>query len=711
MALFAIWRHDDDPQAATLAGRLAEAAHVEVERPIDTILRPAGARWRLIAWPSATHYYSPGDQVWIDERSGEACVIHGIVWRLIGGDAQLLDAQAVAGLLDRPGAGLPDDVGGEYAILRLHAGGELDAFSDPAGLHQLFHAETRPDVVANRAALVAALIGRAEADASAGTWLATIGYRVGSASGWAGVRQLRPGEQLSDGRLRRGATIGPERDAPRGLDAALLDQGNAQAIAALRLAAGDGPVPLPITGGKDSRAVLALALAAGLRDRLDLFTRGYEGHPDVVVGRMIAAALGLPHRREPPLGSDQRPDWTVARFVEGFARLAFQTDGGMGGWDMVTAPAFGQETLVTGHMGEVLKAYAKREVPADLDPIALVQLQAPFDALGAVRAPAVARMSAAIADDLAAEMRGGARPGDLPDLFYLRHRVPNWLGGIRGVKSFERQPIMPLGVPALMTLAFRMTPEERRMEAAHHHLVRRHAPQIEAIPFAHQSWHAGLCIASADPILAPADMPLFGNWQYSLDGNPALRAFLADLFATTELPIWEDVDRARVIAMLREERLGYFTGICLLGLTVAVFHGAGLIRRDRIGGDWSAPPPVVPIPLAPRIAGHLDVIDGRTASPHLAVPPGGRVELGGWLHAPDWPGARPRVEARLNGQLITTATADRPRRDLAAAGIGDGAHGFSLSIDAAALAGGGTLELGALECAGTVVGGRLEIAP
>lgn len=690
MALFAFWQ--DTGGGDALHARLCEEAHLVPERETAVAL---GA-WRLSAWATATRFYTADAQLWFDPVAGEACVIHGLVWR----GTRLLDAQAVAALLDRPGAALPGDVAGEYAIARLHRDGTLDAFSDIAGLHQLFHVPDRSNVLANRAGLAALIAGRREADDEAGLWLAAIGYRVGPRTGWAGVRQLQPGERLTGGVVTAAPRLAPP-PGPRGFDPALLEEGSAQAIAAIRLAAGaDGAVPLPITGGKDSRAVLALCLAAGLRDRLDLFTRGYEGHPDVAVGRQIAGVLGLPHRREAPLGSDEKPDWSIDRFVDAFARLAFQTDGGMGGWDLVTAPAPGRETLLTGHMGEVLKAYAKRAPEGVPDPIALVRLQAPFDPLDAIRPEATARLAETLAAGLDAERAAGAEPGDLPDLFYLRNRVPNWLGGIRGVKSFERQPVMPLYAPALMALAFRMTPEERRMERAHHALIAHHAPALLPIPFAHQRWHEGLGAPTPDPVLAPATMPLFGNWQFSLDTNPALRAFLADLFAATDVALWEHIDRARVLAFLREQRMTYFAGIGLLGLTVAVFHAAGLVRRDRIGGDWSAPGPAVPKPVVQRVHGHLDTVER-----------GEGVTLGGWLHAPDWPGARPRVEAWARDRLVASAPAEGRRRDVAAAGYGDGDHGFRFTIDPATLDGVSTLEVTGYGRAGTIVGGTVELAP
>ena len=89
----------------------------------------------------------------------------------------------------------------------------------------------------------------------------------------------------------------------------------------------------------------------------------------------------------------------------------------------------------------------------------------------------------------------GAAESDLPDLFYYRNRVPNWLGAIRGIKSFERQPVVPLGVPALLRLAFRLTAEERRTELLHYLIIRRCAPELLPFPL---SWKGKLAFRVGD---------------------------------------------------------------------------------------------------------------------------------------------------------------------------------------------------------------------
>lgn len=733
MALFAIW-HDDavapGVPPARLHRRLLDEAHIVPERVTQATTDTPGGCWRIAAFACASHFYSAEAQVWRDPAGG-ACIIHGLIWRSTSG--QLLDAAAVAALLDRPGARLPDDVAGEYAVARLHRCGTLEAFADEAGLHQIFHRDDGRAAIASRAGFLAALAADRTPDREAALWLSAIGYRVGPRSAWRGVAQLAQGHMISaDAAGARTAPMGHALALPpagaRGFahgGADLLEQGLAQAKTAVLLAAADAAVDLPITGGKDSRVVLAIALAAGLRDRLTVFTRGYAGHPDVRAGQGIAAALGLPHRREPPRGSDAPADLSAEAFVRLIGTIAYQADGGIGGWDNISGTTIGRDSLISGHMGELLKAYRKDALPGGvLDPVALMRLQAPFDPLELLRPAASTLLEERLAGQMAAARAAGAGEGDLPDLFYWQNRVPNWLGGIRGITSFERQPVLPLGVPALLRLALTMTPEERKTELAHVLLIERAAPELLPLPFAHQSWDGSLRQApSTAPIVADAGTALFGSWQWSLNRNPAVRTRLAELFAAVEVPLWEDVDRARLLTLLRERRFDYRDAISLLGLAVAAFHQAGLVWPVKLGpagavsGAHPSPPALLGLAEAPdppaRLVGHLDGVDGaaRREGDMLIAAASGTVRLDGWLQAPDWPGAGVAVEARVDGRVVASAAAERPRADLAAAGIGDGRYGFTIELDAAALRGGETLVIAGIGGTESVVGGRIDLRP
>jgi hypothetical protein len=711
MALFALWYDRAGPTRFTAAeqhARLRQAAHVAPERARHLVIETDGGRWHLASFATGTHFYPAQAQVW--SKPNEACVIHGLIWRLEQGRARLLDAAAVAALLAQPGARLPADIAGEYAVLRLHRCGTAEAFSDPAALHQLFHRTDGMAAVANRAGLLATLADQQVPDRTSALWLTAMGYRAGTASGWAGVSQLDQGARLTI--TGTGTSVIAAGDAlalppTRGFDEDLFEAGLAQARAAVLLAVGDGPLDLPITGGKDSRAVLAIALAAGLRERMTLFTRGYAGHPDVVVGAQIAAAIGVPHRREPPLGSDAPADLDAAAFMRVLATIAYQADGAMGGWDNVAGTHVGRQSLITGHFGELLKAYAKRPADTPLDPAAMVRLQGPFDPLGLLSPRAHRALNDTLAAQIDAQRIAGAAEDDLPDLFYWRNRIPNWLGGIRGIKSFERQPVLPLGVPALMRLAFAMTADERRSEVAHYRIVARCAPDLLAIPFAHQSWPAALADAPHPaPVLAAEGAPLFGSWQWAINRSPAVRQRLTALFEAIDIPLWDDVDRTRLVTLLRDHRFDYLEGISLLGLAVAAFHQAGLVVRQRLVAPGETPG-VEPIAgalgamaeapdEAQTLRGYVDAVTGaaQVAGDTLMLTGAGTITITGWAQVPDWPGASPVVEARADGALLATAAATTLRPDLRDAGIGHGRYGFSLSFAAGALAGARRLTIG-----------------
>ena len=731
MALFALWREEALRRGppSLFHERLRDEAHVVPDRTTALAVETRDGRWQLAAFATDTHFYSADEQVWSDGAGG-ACVIHGVLWRQRSGVPSRLTAGDVATLLERPGQRLPADVLGEYAVARLHPCGTLTAFSDPAGLHQLFYRTDRADMLASRAAFLALLGEDWTPEPKSGLWLSTIGYRVGSATAWRNVRQIRGGLVVEKGQVRSLPAHDPlpPTGTARGFKTAgvedLLERGLAEARAAALLGAGDGVIDLPITGGKDSRAVLAICLAAGLRERLSLFTRGPEGHPDAEAGRLIAERIGVPHRREPAPGIRARSDWDADLFRSSIARLVYQTDGGMGGWDLVTGTAKGSTTTMTGHMGEVLKAYAKGDgAGGALDPVTMIRLQAPFDPLDLLRADARAELIDQVAEQMAAARAQGAGEADLPDLFYLRNRVPNWLGGIRGIKSFEQQPIMPLGVAGLQSLAFRLTADERRQERLHFEIVRRLAPELLDLPFAHQSWNAALPDAPGTaPLLAAAGLPLFGNWQFSINHMPRLRAWLSDLFRSTDVALWDSLDRERLLRQLREQRFDYFGLIGLLGLTAAVFHGAGLVQTDKLGAE-EAPDLRRPVSAAVRVrqaspagvtplTGYIDGVAGAASTPapgKLRVNGDGLVSLNGWLFLPDWPGAQPAIRAHVGGRTIASGAACHFRPDLLAAGIGHGAYGFTLSFDAAEVRPGDMIEIAGADGTLSFESGHLEV--
>lgn len=121
-------------------------------------------------------------------------------------------------------------------------------------------------------------------------------YLPGPATAVPGVDRLLPSQRLSliDGQIRSRPLIHPmpvsSAEAP-----ALVDQLGEIMLESVRTAAELGPVVLPLTGGYDSRLILAACVRLGLSPRL--VTQAYFGmaRSDIDLPQKMGRRLGLPH--------------------------------------------------------------------------------------------------------------------------------------------------------------------------------------------------------------------------------------------------------------------------------------------------------------------------------------------------------------------------------------------------------------------------------
>ena len=207
---------------------------------------------------------------------------------------------------------------------------------------------------------------------------------------------------------------------PQPLTEAIMDPIQSRMRAVVRVAVECDPHALAeLTGGRDSRAVLALASDAGVLDRLSFVTRGLFSQSDVAMADLIADRLGL-HWQRASWPSDSAFN---SHTVTATARLT----GGQFGAGYAFSPARSELTL-SGFVGEALRGnYVKGEV--DSLPSAFEAIKRDSDGhLGFLNPSAEDMVLQSVHDRLRDLRADGCRAVDLPDAFALSTRIRRWLG-------------------------------------------------------------------------------------------------------------------------------------------------------------------------------------------------------------------------------------------------------------------------------------------
>ena len=195
---------------------------------------------------------------------------------------------------------------GPYNLVALSREVGLEAFGDFSGMFPLYWRQVDGAVVVSmRSTTVARAVGPLEWDLEALAWMMGHAELFGDAMPAKGVRYLVPGTVLGAGPGPGPAVVRavPDPVWPQGTESRdqLTDDEwdaiTADLMANLSALASVGvPLRLRLSGGKDSRLVLALAHAAGLTDQFQAVTQGPPNGGEAEVAAAVAAAVGMRHR-------------------------------------------------------------------------------------------------------------------------------------------------------------------------------------------------------------------------------------------------------------------------------------------------------------------------------------------------------------------------------------------------------------------------------
>lgn len=261
---------------------------------------------------------------------------------------------------------------------------------DPFGYGLVYRAESDTlTVFSNRSAVAARLISSGSTparDPLAVSWLAYAGRMLGVATSHRDVSVVEPETWVDIGspgvvtfRRRRGH---PASSEELGSPGAAFDRAE-ESIGALLDVVASLPASaryVDVTGGKDSRVVVAGLRGRGHADHFIARTYGPPDHEDVLIGARVARTAGIEHRAE------RAPD-PPGGFVEELARHVRSSVGMLSLTDRRWFPAFSDEMRLSGQCGEILRLVGPEIEDASTarELLDALQRRRTFDRLGVLR--------------------------------------------------------------------------------------------------------------------------------------------------------------------------------------------------------------------------------------------------------------------------------------------------------------------------------------
>ncbi len=388
-----------------------------------------------------------------------------------------------------------------FGLLALDGDRRISVQQDWLGMCRIFLGEADDTVfLATRPGLVADLIGRTPDRAGWASYVAC-GHFGGEFSPYAGVRLLAPGERLLlDRRTEGGWNVASQirttiddvvqrgvaaRSKPFEEILDLAAQGITTATAGITRIYGE-PITMGLSGGKDSRLVLATMLAAGivpkLRTNIDTPAEGETAGRLVEImrerrGLVLDHTLTLVGEAESvvTVGLEDRVQRLQALHDYQFPSTYTVRNTGNGKLPEAATPA-----TVTGAGGELATGYWYPAVGSTVTE--------PLDALTARLMYACGKQgpTAAVFEAertrVAALIERGAANGlqglELVDYIYLLERVRRWYSS-----AYTVGMVTPFLTPDFLTAAFALTPQQKRERALHTALMQRFTPEWAGVPY------------------------------------------------------------------------------------------------------------------------------------------------------------------------------------------------------------------------------------
>ena len=465
---------------------------------------------------------------------------------------------------------LHDQLRGLFVAGYLSAAGDGWLMTDVMGMRLLYWGEDEDvTVISSRAALVAEGLARFRdeppRDDTSACWLAFTGFRVGNDTGYQGVQVAPQGAHLlvheaAPTWVQTNPLVVDPGDELRSCTVGELGEILYEDVAESLRAALSYPAErhiIRLTGGKDSRLVLAVALRAGLASEFTYETIGPPDLADVQIASELCHHFSLEHE----VGFLELG--TSEPFASRFRRFVERTGCMVNGREFGGHPK-SPDLRLTGLCGELLRTYRKLpDANWTTEQLAKRVPRSQFGQLGLLRGDLADDLYARFLDKLANEPSPAADPLDRFHMLYAGSRMRFVRGGAREELSGDSD-VVPLYSRTAVRAAMALDSRDRQSELLFAEVMRMASERLVRHRFTDPGWDTR---ASAHLDAMAATDPSAGSPAGNGAAVPDLRPttlmatlhshgatdrieFLTDVLADAPNRAWDLVDRGAALRAL-----------------------------------------------------------------------------------------------------------------------------------------------------------------
>lgn len=409
---------------------------------------------------------------------------------------------------------------GQYALVRAEFDPpRLELLNDFLGMEQVYYARRGEQwLISNSVQLIERIAGPRPLDLMGASLMISLGWVAADRTLRQGIRVFPAGQRwiwekgqaepqrrsTMAARLGAGSPLGEGGDLlPGSHKKASADDETwmelARSLTALCAALGsqfpgqENVIECPVTAGRDSRLLVALARRAGLHPQY--YTGGEPSSADVQIGVKIAQLYDLPHQVHAVTAGDVAQRW------EGLAqRYVRRYDGMSSLWqlgDVLTMPEHVDRLVVTlwGIGGEIARGFYYRPLlflsgRHDLPAVSAFLVRRLIQPHGGLLTQEALELTKAFIEGFVRnQVAAGYAPIDAPDLFYAYQRVGRWAGNNARKTAPVCDHFSPFCSRPWVQATLALPALQRYTEPLHFNLLRLLAPELIDLPFDKGSWH------------------------------------------------------------------------------------------------------------------------------------------------------------------------------------------------------------------------------